>query len=714
MIKGKKIKRSKLFLMKLLFSLSFFLLFNCKSIDIFGQTQQDSITVSTVFINDSITIPKFEDSTTDSLSLTTDTLKTDSTKNYIYRNIKPPITEFDSTKVRNYWNITERTGEIITAHPDTFLTDYFNRTNVEGFGISEAYLGNLGSPTQSRMFFDRNDRSLFMFQDGFYRYSRTPGKFNFMNTKIPHSNISYQTAGSRQLKEERLQGLLAINIGKKINIGFDVDYLYSRGHYESQGAKRLEWVFFGNYLSDRHLLHIFINPSESTNAENGGIENSQYITYPDQISNFTGNSRDIPTKLKDTWNKLKGGRYYLNYHFNLGFERDTEYTDEEGTILKQFIPVSSIIYTFDYKNNKKRFYSTNENAVNEYYKDKKVYLNKDLAVNDSTSYWSLSNTIGLSLREGFSEWSKFDLTAFLTQDFRSFSLMDSTLINYESNQNATYIGGEIAKRKGNIFRYNAQASFGVLGYNLADLNLTGNIETRIPLWGDTASVKAFASIKNLAPTFYENHYRSKYFWWENDFSKVKKVLIGGQINIPHTNTVLGIGVENLTKYIYFDKDGLPRQHDSNIQVLAAQLEQNFSFKALHWDNRLVYQTSSDQNILPLPDFTAYSSLYIQFKIAKVLTIQMGGNIHYFTKYYSPTYEPATQQFKLQDYSNATKVGNYPLISGFINCHLKQTRFFIEYYNASALFVSPPEYFSMPLYPVNPNILKLGLSVDFIN
>jgi hypothetical protein len=90
---------------------------------------------------------------------------------------------------------------------------------------------------------------------------------------------------------------------------------------------------------------------------------------------------------------------------------------------------------------------------------------------------------------------------------------------------------------------------------------------------------------------------------------------------------------------------------------------------------------------------------------------MGINAHYWTKYYAPAYEPATQQFKLQD---EIKVGNYPLLGGFLNCHLKQTRFFIEYYNMSDLFVSPPGYFSLPHYPVNPTVLKLGLSVNFIN
>ena len=41
--------------------------------------------------------------------------------------------------------------------------------------------------------------------------------------------------------------------------------------------------------------------------------------------------------------------------------------------------------------------------------------------------------------------------------------------------------------------------------------------------------------------------------------------------------------------------------------------------------------------------------------------------------------PATGQFYIQ---RTTKIGNYPLASAYANFHLKQTRFFIEYYHMS--------------------------------
>ena len=685
-----------------------------------GQVRNDTI-VSGV---DSISIPS------ELITVSVDTFpqKNDSVPKKVNPGIYAPVTSaIDTTQRINYWHITERTGEIIPVLPDTFLTDYFHRTNVEGLGTSIAYLGNLGLPLESRVFFERDDRSDFMFSDPLRLYLKQPDQFNFVNTKIPYSNVSYQSAGSSQRKEERFQTFLALNFSKKLNVGVSIDYLYARGFYNAQSAKHTDWVIFGNYLSDRHQVHLFINPASAhTNEENGGLQDDNYVTHPDFVGGRNAQTQNFPTNIENTWNRVEGNRYYLNYRYNLGLERETDQEDAEGNKIKQFIPVSTVIYTFDYTDNKRKFYSQDSMSLNQYYQYAD-FLNPNRIKgfpSDSTSYRSIKNTFGLSLREGFSSWAKFDLTAYIMHDIRQFTMMDTIPViagdsvvgyyPYTANHYSTYIGGELAKRSGKILRYNAQGNLCVVGYNLGDFLLSGNIETRIPFLNDTASVSATGYIKNLSPTFYENHYYSQYFRWDNNFGKIKKVYLGGQIVIPHTKSEISLGVENITNYIYFDGTGYPGQYGGNIQVLAATLRQNFKVGAFRWENQAVYQSSSNQNILPLPTLCAYSSLFFQFVIAKVLTIQMGANANYWTSYYSPTYEPATQQFKLQSDETKIKVGNYPLISGYLNCHLKQTRFFLQYYNLGAMFISPPEYFSIPHYPVNPPILRLGLSVDFIN
>jgi hypothetical protein len=626
----------------------------------------------------------------------------------------------DTTKKINYWTVTRLTGEIIPASPDTFLTDYFNRTNPEGAGLAVAYPGNLGLPMESRLFFERGDRSNFMFSDNLRPYSINPETNFFINTKIPITDLSYQSAGSRQNKEERLKALLSLNFGRKLNAGFSLDYLYARGFYQSQSAKQMNWTGFASYVADRHQAHLFLSSTSRTNAENGGLTDDLFITHP-ELNSRKYATKDMPTNFTNTWNSQKVLQAYLNYRYNLGFEKDTGREDENGEKIRRFVPVSSIIYTFDYEKRSRNFYSTDSAGLNAFYNNA-FHLNElqrqELPA-DSTSYHSMRNTAGLSLREGFSEWAKFDLTAYISYEARKFNLTDTVLPNamnrefsgFEDTQNSTYIGGELAKRSGKILRYSAEGNLGLTGYNLGDFNVSGEIETRIPLLKDTASVRAFGYIKNLKPTFYENRYHSRYFRWENDFSKVRKVYIGGQITVPQTKTQIGIGVENIENYIYFDETGYPRQFGGNIRVFAASLTQNIRLGALHWDNQAAYQYSSDSEILPLPKLCVYSNLYLHFVYAKVLTVQMGLNAHYFTKYYSPVYEPATQQFRLQ---KELQVGDYPLVNGYLNCHLKQTRFFVEYYNLGSMMFKPPSYFSMPHYPVNPPVLKLGVAINFIN
>jgi hypothetical protein len=125
----------------------------------------------------------------------------------------------------------------------------------------------------------------------------------------------------------------------------------------------------------------------------------------------------------------------------------------------------------------------------------------------------------------------------------------------------------------------------------------------------------------------------------------------------------------------------------------------------------VYQVSSQPDVLPLPAFALFSNLYYKSKWFSVLGIQAGVNVHYNTAYYAPNYMPATGRFYLQ---NETKIGNFPLVNAYLNFHLKQARIFVEYYHVNNLIINGKNYFSMPRYPLNPAILKWGVSWNFYN
>ena len=131
-------------------------------------------------------------------------------------------------------------------------------------------------------------------------------------------------------------------------------------------------------------------------------------------------------------------------------------------------------------------------------------------------------------------------------------------------------------------------------------------------------------------------------------------------------------------------------------MINARIKQDVMYRAFGWENEEAYQLSSDKSVLPLPQISLYTNMYLKFKVAKVLMVQLGANMYYNTSYYAPYYEPATQQFQVQD---EVKVGNYPLVNAYVNFHLKQARFFVMGYNLGSKFVNP-NYFSLAHYPLD--------------
>ena len=678
------------------------------------------------------------------------------------------LTEIDTLNIvesnTRAFRLTDKIGERYLAPMDTQRINFSNSVLLEGRGLATSYTANIGSPAQSRIFFDRKEENDFIFADAYYYYLTTPQNALFYDVKEPYTHITYlpNLFGNKQNSEEMFKALLTTNFGKKINIGFDFDYTFVRGHYISNSNKNYYFRPFGSYLSDRYEAHAYFQLYDYLNTENGGLTNERYITHPDDFTDGkrpVNDSKSFPTRFTDTWNHFKGKQIFLTHRYNLGFYRElTEKEKEAAAKMKEesrkktmqlqetthdlshhsdadsdhshrlneglvseetgegeaeaekeeqdavFVPVSSIIHTFEYESMNRLFLS-NSRGIDTCYAQLNTPI--DSAINDFTETWNIKNTIGLSLREGFQDWVKFGLTAFVHFEKRRFFLPDdSARSTLQYDEFSTYLGAEISKQRGKLLTYQGRGEFCLAGSDLGEFRLEGDLKTQFSLAGKETSVKATGSIKNLTPAFYTRHHHSRYFWWDNPFKNIQRVYLGGELDFRQTNTKALVGVESIQNFVYFGKTGQPEQFDGNLQVVTARLRQDFRYKAFGWENEIAYQLSSDNNVLPLPQISAYSNIYLDFTYASVLQIQLGVDAHYFTSYRAPYYEPATQQFQTQD---EKKIGNYPIINAYANLKLKQARFFVSAYNLGSTFITPAEYFSLLHYPLNPMIIKAGIS-----
>ncbi len=667
----------------------------------------------------------------------------------------------DSTKVNTssidpslyMWHVDERLGNIQIIPADTAYYHFQNLNLVEGVTGHNNYLGNLGSPSMSRIYFDRPDYSHNLFIDPYSSFYVLPQNFNFANSRLPYTNLTYYKAGSKVDGEEHFKSYFSVNVNKKLAFGFNIDYQYGRGFYTDQSTSHFNGALFGSYLGERYQAHLLYNSFSLKMIENGGIEDDRYITDP--LSMSEGKKKyepaNIPVNFTDTWNKSRTAYLFLTHRYNLGFKRekvkevkdlDKENKPKKGNgkgsgkgnapkqgngngtengakqekepeKIMEFVPVTSFIHTMKVERAARRYLSLSEKE--DFYKD--TYINKNsLSSNDTTRYLSVKNTFGIALLEGFNKYAQAGLTGFISHELRQYNLMNKDSISTDKyTENEVYVGGELSRKNGKLLHYSAIGEVGMLKESIGQFRLKGNLDLNFRLFKDTVTLVARGNISNTLPSFYMRHYHSNHFYWDNDnLSKEFKTRLEGELSIKRLGTNIKVAVENVKNYTYFNSEAIPQQHSGSIQILGATLSQNLKAGNLHLDNEVSYQKSGNNSIIPLPDLSLYHNLYLETKLSKkVLSLQLGADVRYFSKYYAPAYTPAIGNYNLQDETSATavKIGGYPIVNLYANLHLKRTRFFVMFYHVNQGSGGANSFY-VPHYPINPRMFKFGLSWNF--
>ena len=640
------------------------------------------------------------------------------------------------------WKVSRRLGNVINIPVDTLMSGFQNSNDPAGPTGQYNYLGNLGSPRMSRIFFERKEESQFFFTDPYDQTVLRPEDVTFTNTLSPYTNLTYYKTFNSRNSEERFKSYFAVNANKKLGFGFYIDYVYGRGMYNNQSTAFFNGGLFSSYRGDKYDMHFIFNNDNLKMRENGGITDDRYITDPLDMAEGKRqyNSTDIPTTLNKVWNHNTSYHVFLTHRYNLGFYKEIPDSLQklsndsiETETPKEFVPVTSFIHTFEMDLNGRK-YITQDNSQNKQFFEHTYFGNDSIDNNRRTS---VRNTFGISLREGFNKWAKAGLTAFLTHEYRDFTLPDSTDVSGQRmikhyKENVVYAGGELIKEQGTLIHYKVLGEVAIAGEDAGQFRLEGNGDLNLRLFGDSIRLDVQAYIKNLNPIFYYRHFHSKHYWWDNnDLSKIMRTRVEGKISSKRLGTTLRAGVENIKNYTYLANTSIPvtnaagettafknnasvMQENGNIQVFSAILQQKLKWGILHFDSEIAYQKSSNQSVLPLPELSVYGNLYLKGGLVKnVLQAELGTDVRYFTKYNAPDYSPVIGQFYLQNPQNQIAIGGCPMANVYANLHWKRTRIFVMMYNVTQT-MGNSRYFLAPHYPISPRILKLGISWNFFD
>ncbi len=615
---------------------------------------------------------------------------------------------FDTMTIKNrifIWQVNRYLNTPVLGRVDTTInahrSDFIYRKD-----IGATFLGVSGSAAVTMNYFQRTQHEYMYALTPFNNYFTTPDNIYFYNTRSPYTRFTYSgnPFSNQQFEELNLEALHTQNITPEWNAGIRYNRLGGNGLLANEATDNRTFSLFTSYSGRRYFAQAGYIYNGSKNNQNGGVTKDSYIL------DTTMDVRTIPVNLANAKEIINTNTFFLiqSYGVPLNFLHKKSVADSLGT------GEGSIVYfgnSLEYTNTK-RIYKDNitDSTGSAYYNN---IFNIDPSVSNDSIHTTLFDArLFMSLQPFAPDFIISKITGGIGYRYLSnYCFNKSYYLRPISNntQNNFFLYADAQGNFKQYFAWSAFARYYFVGYNQNDLFFNANaslsffpLKHGIHLWGSF-------TIENRTPDYFLQHYYSNHLQWENNFDKTIETKIEAGIRIPDWQLNIAVGNSLLKSPIFFNTSSVPQQSDEIVNILAISIEKNFKAWLMHFDNRVLIQHSSAQDIIPLPTFALNSAIYLEVEAVKnVLTAQIGGDIYYNTKYYAYAYNPAAGAFHVQ---NNREIGNCPGIDAFLNLKWKRATIFVKLVNAAQGWPDS-DYFSALHYIKPQRVLKFGISWPF--
>lgn len=213
-------------------------------------------------------------------------------------------------RVTRMYTLTEDYSEMVAVDLDTLLPGFFD---YQQFGKSSPFYaspGNYCLPAVEIDFLKRNrvyDQFLYRYLKPYMQHT---GNKTFVDTQVPFTEMKFFYGGPRTLAEQSLLVRHSQNIGRKFNIGLNLDATSSNGQYAYQSTTKKAFTLHSSYLGERYQAFGAFSLNNFTMMENGGIifpdSGEDGIDDPSFLADL--GSRDVPVNLGRLNNALTPGK----------------------------------------------------------------------------------------------------------------------------------------------------------------------------------------------------------------------------------------------------------------------------------------------------------------------------------------------------------------------------------------------------------------------
>lgn len=590
---------------------------------------------------------------------------------------------------------------------DTTFNYHFHDLPFHRDDINAQYLGVSGSAALPFNYHNRQTNELFPFFSPYMTYTYMPETLPFYNTKTPYTELAYYGTlfANRQKSEDNIKFLHTQNFTPSFN--FTILYQRNGGGGLLQHEKTDFRTFSvtGNYLGKNYIAQGGYLYSRLKREENGGVEDLK------MVSDTTIDVRTVPVYLSNANSIIRRNTFFITHSYgvpirwkaqrdSLGNKIADTLSTGEGTATYFGHYGEYSVYSRSYTDN------ITDSVGRSLYRN--IFLLNPTTTADSARVMNLENRVFLKIQPWNAESVVSNLDGGIGHQMLNFYGFKPEFF-ISGNQNKTYnniyayfgAGGKFRK----YFAWNARAKADVAGYYKGNFSLDAAM--RFSSWavkdGIHLTAKFSSSIRK--PSYFLNNYTSNHHLFDFDFDKTTTTRIEGKLEIPHWGLEASVGYTLLNKNVYLDTLCIPTQNNDAMSILSAYIAKNIKVGPLHLDNRVLFQTSSKQEVVPLPKVAVNLRYYLEFYAVKnILNVQFGADMTYNTKYYAQAFDPALGMFYNQE---RYKIGNNPYIDVFVNLQWKRACIFVKCENV--LQGTPNnEYYSTYRYIRPQRALKLGI------
>ena len=615
--------------------------------------------------------------------------------------------------------------------------------------VNATWLGVAGSPLQYYNYFNRASENGVSFYAPYESWTYSAKTLPFYNTKTAYTELGYfgTLFAQSQKASDNLHILTTQNIFPELNYSLEYNRFGGNGIMENEKTVNKTLAATTNYLGKKYLLHVGYIHNKIVRNENGGttditmvrdttLDAREYPVYFSKASSTTIKKTvflDQQYRIPFTFiKKIQDNRDDKQYRERILSSGDSTLIAGIDSLMAWHVAEREALDTLGDSNITTAFigHSSEYSVFRRLYKDQisssdriaRDFYGGNFNYNPTNSYDTarvskFENRVFLRLQPWSENAIVSKLNGGIGNRITSWADFDPSFLSGKNKTvwNSTFVYAGVEGQLRNYIQWDATGDYVFLGSEMNDMSVKANARFSVYPFRKArtspVSLKLHFETSLKEPEHYHTHYYSNHYKWDNEFGKVSTTKLQARMDIPRWDISAEVGYALLANNIYFDSLSVVRQNADPMSVLSASLTKNLALGPIHFDNRILFQVSSNQDVVPVPTAAINTKLYLQFDVAKnVMQMQIGANAWYNTKYYSPAWNPALAAFYNQ---KEIKYNNGPVIDAFVNVQWKRACIFVKAENVGQGWpMDKFDYFSAHHYIRTQRALKFGIYWPF--